>query len=117
MITDYSYNCHDRDLATSQVNYGLRDVVHLGPNHLSAELAIHYIANGNDTVYHCCSLESVTILKVSKRGHCSFQINSKLLLPANYSYISFLDCLINAYKSCFCLWKQLFCLMAVVDGN
>lgn len=81
MITDYSYNCHDKDLATLQVNYGLRGVVHLGPNQLSAELAIHYIANGNDTVYHFCSLESVTILKVSKRGHCSFQINSKLLLP------------------------------------
>ncbi len=99
MITYYSYNCHDRDLATSQsqVNFGLRDVVHSGPNQLSAGLAIHYIANDNNTVYHCCSLESVTILNISKRGHCSFQINSKLLLPSNYSCISFLDCLIHAY--------------------
>lgn len=51
MILDYGYNCHDRDLATSQVNYGLRDVIHMGPNQLCAELEIHYIANGN-TVYH-----------------------------------------------------------------
>lgn len=52
MITDYVYNCHDRDLATSHVNYGLRDVIHMGPNQLCAELVIDYIANGNDIVYH-----------------------------------------------------------------
>jgi len=44
MISEDGYNCHDRDLATSQVNYGLRDVIHMGPNQFCAELEIYHAA-------------------------------------------------------------------------